>query len=78
MVLFVYNNMRDFDILRKIIYKKLPINDKIEVSLTDEEINPGYIRTIYNVYTFSNHWFYEESIDISIAEYREATLEKLL
>lgn len=70
--------MRDFDILVKIIYQKLPIKDKIEVSLTDEQINPGFIRTVYNVYTFNNFWFYEESIDISIAEYREATLDKLL
>ena len=78
MVLFVYNNMRNFDTLKKIIYQKLPIKDKIEVSLTDEEINPGYIRTVYNVYSFSNFWFYEESIDISIAEYREATLGKII
>ena len=70
--------MRNFDTLKKIIYQKLPIKDKIEVSLTDEQINPGFIRTVYNVYTFNNFWFYEESIDISIAEYREATLDKLL
>lgn len=31
--LFLYNNMRDFENLKKIIYQKLPIKDRIEISL---------------------------------------------
>ena len=69
--------MRDFDVLQKIIYKKLPIKDRIEVSYIDEEINPGFIRTIYNVY-MGKFWFYEENIDISLSEYRDSILEKII
>lgn len=75
--------MRDHNIIINIIYEKLPIKDIVTVKEIDEEINPGFLRVVYDTTIRRENgkpgfWFYTESIDIGLDEYRDKTLNKIL